>query len=260
MATAWRGKARPWWVQAAATSSMPLRVSAVAPDLLVTRTRVCGEVEAGEGAVDAVGVGVVEDVEAAAEGVGEQLRAEGGAADADEEDRGEALAVGGGDGAARDGGGEAVDLVPAGVDLGGDAGLGGALGGAQPVVADAAVLVGVGDRAGLEALHRGQGGAQARGRGLEVGGLQAGVGEVELEGGGVEDDAPGEVLREGRHGRDASPGGRERGRALACPSGQVGFEGGTTRNSRPGPGGRSAGSWDRRRRPAAQSRSMSSTL
>jgi hypothetical protein len=116
---------------------------------------------------------------------------------------------GGGDRAAEDVGGEAIDLVPAGEDLRGDAGLGGELGGAQPVVTDAALLVGVGDRAGLEPLHGRERGVQARGGGLEVGELQAGVGEVELEGGGAPDDAPGEVVREGRHGRHGSRGRRD---------------------------------------------------
>ena len=72
----------------------------------------CGEVVAlkNEQAPDVRRLASVEDVETAAEGVGEQLRAEGGAADADEEDVAEALAVGGRDGPDVEVGGEGLDL------------------------------------------------------------------------------------------------------------------------------------------------------
>jgi hypothetical protein len=151
------------------------------------------------GCGDAGGVGVVEDVETAAEGVGEQLRAEGGAADADEEDVAEALAVGGRDGPGVKVGGEGLDLLPARADGRGDRRVGRELRGAQPVVADHAALVGVGERARLDPGHRRQRGLQARRGGLEVLAEQPGVAEVELDGGLGEDDAPGEVLLEGRH-------------------------------------------------------------
>jgi hypothetical protein len=54
-----------------------------------------------EGVVDADGVGVVEGEQPGAEGVGEQLRAEGGPADAGEQEVAERLAVGRGDRATR---------------------------------------------------------------------------------------------------------------------------------------------------------------
>jgi hypothetical protein len=74
---------------------MPLRVSAVPPDLEMTRTSVCfRRPPRVEDVVDAVGIGVVEEGDGhlvavalePAEGVADELRPEGRAADADDED------------------------------------------------------------------------------------------------------------------------------------------------------------------------------
>ena len=115
--------------------------------------------EAAEHAVEAVGVGVVEEVGGqavarAAEGVGDELRAERRPADADDQDVAEPL------GARRlhppvvHPRGEVEDARLRVADGGGDLRRGRLLRRAQPVVADHALLVGVGDRPLLERLHR----------------------------------------------------------------------------------------------------------
>ena len=88
---------------------MPLRVSGVPPDLEMTSTRVLDKAahgEFGEHRVHAGGIGVVEEEQrepgVAADGIGDELRAERRAADADEQDLFEQPAAGRCDGAAVD--------------------------------------------------------------------------------------------------------------------------------------------------------------
>ena len=119
--------------------------------------------ELAEHVIDAVGVGVVEERDGhfiragLAEGVVDQLGAEGGAADADDKELGELLSGGAEDFSGMDVGGEGADLGEGVVDGFGDFGAGGEFGGAQPVVTNHAALVGIGDGAGFERLHRGEG-------------------------------------------------------------------------------------------------------
>ena len=137
----------------------------------------------GENAADAVGVGVIEegDIEGrigGGDGFGDELGAESGAADADDEDAGELATGGGGDIAGVDVGGE----LKGGGEGGGDLGLevGGGEGGvAQPVVADHAVFVGVGDFTGFDSTHGGLGGADFGGHLVEVTGRDVDAAEVD---------------------------------------------------------------------------------
>ena len=111
-----------------------------------------------EDVVDAVGVGVVEEVHRElvlarrAEGGTDELRAERGAADADDQKVLE-LALGPGNGAGVNLGGEVLDGGQGGVDCRCELGCGREVRGAQPVMADHPVLVGVGDGAFLERGH-----------------------------------------------------------------------------------------------------------
>ena len=114
-----------------------------------------------EDAVDAVRVGVVDEVHAelvglAAERVGHELRAEGGAADADAEEVGE-LAGGAFDLSRVDLRREAGDGFDGRLHVGGDLRVGREFRRAQPVVADHALLVGVGDGALFQGGHVGEG-------------------------------------------------------------------------------------------------------
>ena len=115
----------------------------------------------GEHRVHAGGVGVVEEEDrqagVLADGLGDELRAERGAADADEQDLLEDATVG-----RRDLAG--VDFHREVLEVGERAGdglfqlrRGGEVGVAQPVVADHAAFVGVGDGTGFERLHVGEG-------------------------------------------------------------------------------------------------------
>ena len=113
-----------------------------------------------EHAVDAVGVGVVDEmnpefVRLAAERVGDELRAEGRAADADAEEVGE-LASGAFDLAGVHLCGEAGNGVDGGLHFGGNLRVGRELRSTQPVVADHALLVWIGDGAFFERSHVGE--------------------------------------------------------------------------------------------------------
>ena len=141
--------------------------------------------EARPRAVEAVRVGVVDEMDAepvgrAAERVGQQLGTERRAADADDEEVGEGASRTA-DLARVDPRRERRDVPPGRPDGRGDLGGRGELGRAQPVVADLAVLVGVGDRAGLE-LGRGAQrlGETAVERGVGPG--QPGAAQVQPEG------------------------------------------------------------------------------
>ena len=114
-------------------------------------------------AVHAVRVSVVEEghpqlVAAAlepAEGVGDKLRSKRRTTDADDKDFLE-LARRAHDLALMHLGGEGLDGFQRGGDGGAEFGIGRQFGCAQPIVADHAVLVGVGDGAGLECRHVGE--------------------------------------------------------------------------------------------------------
>ena len=114
----------------------------------------------GEHAVHAVGIGIVEERDAhrvigGLQRGGDELRAEGGAADADHEHASEAVgAVGRADASLVDIGGEALDLSETVRDLAADVVVGGERRVAQPVVADLSFLVEVGHRSLLERVHR----------------------------------------------------------------------------------------------------------
>ena len=96
------------------------------------------------------------------QGVGHQLRAQGAAADADQQQIAEAVGVRRGDALLVDVGGEGTHLFDFGFDCLADGLVGGELGGAKPVVADHAVFVGVGDGPSFQAGHRFNGGIQLR--------------------------------------------------------------------------------------------------
>ena len=139
----------------------------------------------GENAADAVGVGVVEerDVEGGigwGDGFGDELGAEGGAADADDEDAGEFATRGGGDIAGVDVGGELKGSGEGGVDFGFESGRGEG-GIAQPVVADHAIFVRVGDFTGFDGAHGGFGGGDFAGHLIEVAGGKIDAAEVDGE-------------------------------------------------------------------------------
>lgn len=139
----------------------------------------------GENAADAVGVGVIEegDIEGrigGGDGFGDELGAESGAADADDEDAGEFATSGGGDIAGVDVGGELEGGGEGGGDLGLEIGRGEG-GVAQPVVADHAVFVGVGDFTGFDSTHGGLGGADFAGHLVEVTGWDVDAAEVDGE-------------------------------------------------------------------------------
>ena len=86
----------------------------------------------------------------------DELGAEGGAADTDHEEVFE-FALGAGDGAGVDARGEVFDRSERGGNLGGEGGRGRELGRAEPVVADHAVLIGIGDGAFFQGGHVGEG-------------------------------------------------------------------------------------------------------
>ena len=88
--------------------------------------------------------------------VGDELRAEGGAADADHEEVFE-FTLGAGDGARVDPGGKVFDRNECGGDRVGQFGRGCELRRAEPVVTDHAALVRVGDGSLLERVHGGEG-------------------------------------------------------------------------------------------------------
>jgi len=116
-----------------------------------------------ENEVNAVGVGVVDEVDGElvaaglGERVGDEFGAEGGAADADAEDVFEG-AGGAFDFALVHLGGEVLDALDGGFDVVADGGGGREAGVAEPVVADHAVFVGVGDGAFFEGVHGVHGG------------------------------------------------------------------------------------------------------
>ena len=118
--------------------------------------------EAVEDVVDAIGIGVVEEGDGEfvfaglAEGVGDELWAEGGAADADHEEFFE-FTLGAGDGARVDLGGKIFDRSECGGDRVGQLGRGRELRRAEPVVADHALLVGIRDGTFFEGGHGGEG-------------------------------------------------------------------------------------------------------
>jgi len=118
--------------------------------------------ERGERVVDAVRVGVIEEVDrhailpGLAQRVGDELRAERGAADADHEQVLE-LAARAGDGAGVDLGREILDGGERAGDLLRQLLRRSEVRGAQPIVADHAVLVGIGDGALFEGGHVGKG-------------------------------------------------------------------------------------------------------
>ena len=162
-ATAWPPKSRPAASQAALASSMPLRVSGVPPDLEMTSTG-CGRgrvVASCEHRVHAGGVGVVEEEDrqagVTADGFGDELRAERRAADADEQDLLEHPAAGRSDGAGVDFRGEVLERGERSVDGFLQIWRGRQVRVAQPVVADHAAFIGVGDGAAFERLHVGEG-------------------------------------------------------------------------------------------------------
>lgn len=139
----------------------------------------------GENAADAVGVGVVEerDVEGrigGGDGFGDELGAEGGAADADDEDAGEFAACWRGDIAGVNFGCELKGGGEGGVDFGFEFGRGEG-GVAQPVVADHAIFVRVGDFTGFDGAHGGFGGGDFTGHLIEVTGGKIDAAEVDGE-------------------------------------------------------------------------------
>jgi len=115
--------------------------------------------EPAQDTLDPVGVGVVEErgphlVVTSTEGVGDELRPERRPADPDHEQPLETPACGWLDRSVVDGGGKGRDAVERVADRAGKFGVGGEFGRAEPVVPDHPVLVGVGDRPGLEGVHR----------------------------------------------------------------------------------------------------------
>lgn len=115
--------------------------------------------DVGDGALDAVGIGVVKEVGLQRgavrvdEGVGDELGAKGGAADADDEKLAELGSVLGGDFAAVDFGGEDFAVGDVVVDAGGKFGSGGEGRVAKPVVADHASFIGIGNFTSFEFFH-----------------------------------------------------------------------------------------------------------
>ncbi len=138
-----------------------------------------------ENAADAVGVRVVEERDfegriGGGDGFGDELGAEGGAADADDEDAGEFATCSGGDvagvniGCELKGGGEG--RVDFGFEFGrGEGGV------AQPVVADHTIFVRIGDFTGFDGAHGGFGGGDFAGHLIEVTGRDVDAAEVDGE-------------------------------------------------------------------------------
>jgi hypothetical protein len=142
---------------------MPLRVSGVPPDLEMTSTSVLVEAgrDLGEHRVHAGGVGVVEEEDrhagVLADGLGDELRSERRAADADEQDLLEISAVGWRDHAGVDFHGEVLELRERAGDRLFQLRRGGEVRVSQPVMADHPAFVGVGDGTAFERLHVGEG-------------------------------------------------------------------------------------------------------
>ncbi len=139
--------------------------------------------ELGDDGIHPGGVGVVEEVEGKprvlADGFGNELRAERGTADADEQDLFEMATGWRGDGAGVDFFREALQVVD-GIGDGAAQFLGRGEGGiAQPVVADHAAFIGVGDGTGFDGFHVGEGLGDLWLERGDVGGLDVHQGEIE---------------------------------------------------------------------------------
>ena len=171
--------------------------------------------EALQRVTDALWVDIVDEVKGqsavqAPQGPHHQQGSQAGAADADPEHVAEAAT-------AELVAAELLNPVDLRADVVGRGGIRGELGGAQPVVTHHALLGGIGDRAGLQGLHRREGLAEARGKLLEIAIVESHPAHVQPDlQAGVEPEAVAEALplaggigpiKVGGHGPDSGSGG-----------------------------------------------------
>jgi hypothetical protein len=171
-----------------AISAAALRVSAVPPDLETTMTSASSSAPPSRASARSKPSGSVLSKKMDADGVvgrgervGDELRSQGGAADAGEQDVAEGLARLAEQLARAQARGEVADLALHRADGLGGCGVGGAVGIAQPVVADGALFVGIGDLARFEPLHGVQGPLDGRVHALEKVVAEAHAADVERQ-------------------------------------------------------------------------------